>query len=353
MNRDVDFIFQLSSTVEEKKKVLDTDKKRISEELTWEDHPLIGRELEARIKKVSEREAKRLIRSYGPWKKTTFVERRYKTPSGILRERQFENGDMEFIRKMVIKRVKMYNEWITWVLSKEEPIRSSDMDSKSTINSYKERLSKIVDNILRLDITKNIDEAVWSIEVEVLDTNAKDKIMDYVKNLIHFLKGKVKRVTSEMVWESFSKSWGDFSSVSRRYQKPVTITNGDLYTLRSNKYKMTPKIDGERRFACALNGKIYTIDLRGTIELFSSTKMTHPGKISVLDCELSNGELFAFDIIVAHGKYVGDIKPLSKRYSMMNMFSCCIRIKPFFDVPEDWSLIPSMKRQWKDDYKLD
>ena len=353
MNRDVDFIFQLSSTIEEKKKILDTDKKRISEELIWEDHPLTGRELEARVKKVSEREAKKLIQNYGPWEKTTFSERRYKTSQGTLRERQFGNGEMEFIRKMIIKRVKLYNEWITWALSKEEPIRSSEMDSKFVVSSHKERLSKTVRDVLRLDVTKDINEGVWSVEVEVLDASAKDEIKEYVKNLICFLKGKIRRTTSEMIWNLFSTPWEDFSFTKRRYQKPVTITNGDLNTLKNRRYKMTPKIDGERRFVCILNGEVYTIDLRGAVELFSSSKITHPGKISILDCELSNGELFAFDIIVAFGVYVGSIKYLSKRYSRMNEFSCYVRIKPLFDVPKDWSLIPSMFHQWKDNYKVD
>jgi ribosomal protein S10 len=331
MDKGVELLFQLS----------DTAFMAASTKIKgWEDLALSGKELEARIKRVSPVEARKILEERSPWNESQFKERRYKSSgsaSGVIRERTGESETV-VVNKSTIRKVKDYDGWVTWVLSTEHGARASTLDSKSTTETYKRRWSQTVDGIMIVDVTHNIEEDIWAVEVEVLDTSEREKIVKYVKELVLAMKGPIRRTTSEIVFKLFSEPRGNFSFTERKYQKPVTITNKDLRLLDKEKYLMTPKIDGERRFVCSLNGNVYTIDLRGTVRHFSSgpCKEGQYGKFDIFDSELAGGKLYIFDSITAEATPGVDVVT-----------------KPFIRVPKDWTLIPKKFEEWKREYKVD
>jgi hypothetical protein len=296
-------------------------------------------EVEARIKGpiVRHDTVRRLLKTYDMHEGTIYQELRTKTNSGSqsVTYRCIDQGDI--VCKSKIQSFKLYNQWLSIVLSVEKDVGSRDMlVEKHFIETTKTRYSKkLYSDTLQLDITHIHDEDIFQVEIEVLEY--VDKFQECIHDIIAILLDSpmhIPRKKFDVVCDIVD-SYDDTPFCMRRgkYQKPVTMIDKHIRTVLGKNMYMTPKLDGVRRFIIAFNGMIYTMDPEYMhVRLLSNTSPYQDPSPTILDAELCNNVYYIFDICVVEGKYIGNKRLLSrlKHVETWNEYisksiNCCVK----------------------------
>ena len=208
----------------------------------------------------------------------------------------------------------------------------------------------------------------YRVEVEVCDSSSFDpeSTLHVVKRVCSVLQGS-KEFVGYYDWFAvvhITKTWfGQLCIDSGSYQKPHTMTMSYLLDLANvEKWTVTPKVDGERRFIVGLHDKVFSVGLLKDVRL--EGHIPDNEGIFILDCEcIHDGKMYyIFDAVVNKGEYLGERESLQNRLeiaerlldSMSDDLRARVSIKkyhPFGSFDKLCDLYDEFKKS--DKYKID
>lgn len=329
-------------------------------------------EVEARIKGpiVRRDTVRRLMMKYNMHNGTTYKEMRTKTNSGSqsVVYRCIDEGDI--VCKSKIQSYKLYNQWMSIVMSVEKDVGNRDMlVEKHFIETTKTRYSKkLYDDTLQLDITYIHDDDIYQVEIEVLYYHSQLQFRRCVDEVIAILTDSPMTISRKRYDVACEIVGGDgyyldtpFSIYCGKYQKPVTLTNRRIQSVLDRNIYMTPKLDGVRRFIIAFNGMVYDMDPEHMhVRLLSDMSTYHDPLPVILDTELMSDTYYIFDACVVKGVYVGDENLLlrleyAKEWSdcMQDCIQCCVKEYKMVDVSNPIVNIGTFYKICLEKYRVD
>ena len=277
-------------------------------------------EIEARIRKqlVSKESQQLLINNFGvEWATEVYTERRRISKSN--RRCAYRQRNNLTICKSSIAREDINDAWCALHVSVETPTPSmSGVLTGVTPVAVTRQRAKLEDHYI--DIVYDEGQG-YRVEVEVCDSSNFDpeSALRIVKRVCAVLQGSKEFVGYYdwlMVAHITRMSFGPFCIDSGHYQKPRTMTMTSLLELAdTDKWTVTPKVDGERRFVVGINEKVFSVGLLSDVRLEGA--ISDNEGIFVLDCEYTreaNNEVYyVFDAVVKNGEYLGREESLQER----------------------------------------
>jgi hypothetical protein len=275
-------------------------------------------EIEARIRKqlVSKESQQLLINNLGvEWITEVYTEKRRISKSN--RKCVYRQRNKLTICKSSIAREDINDVWCALHVSVETPTpsMSSVLTGVSPISVTRQRAE--LENHY-IDIVYDEGQG-YRIEVEVCNSSNFDpeSALRVIRRVCAVLQGS-KEFIGYYDWFTVvhitRMSFGPFCIDSGYYQKPQTMTMTSLLELaNAEKWTVTPKVDGERRFIVGLDEKVFSVGLLKEVRLEGGV-LNNEG-IFVLDCEYTTETdmYYVFDAVVKNGKYLGEKEPLHSR----------------------------------------
>lgn len=286
-------------------------------------------EIEARIRKqlVSKESQLLLINNLGvEWDTEVYTERRRISKSN--RRCAYRQRNNLTICKSSIGREDINDVWCALHVSVEMPTpsMSSVLTGVVPITVIRQR-AKLENHYI--DVVYDEGQG-HRVEVEVCNSDNFDpeSTLRIIKRVCAVLQ-ESKEFVSYYDWFTVvhitKMSFGPFCIDSGNYQKPRTMTMAFLLDLaNTERWLVTPKVDGERRFVVGIDERVYSVGLLGNVR-FEGTISDNEG-IFVLDCEYthvanpvgraqgnSNEAYYVFDAVVKNGEYLGQRESLQNR----------------------------------------
>ena len=268
-------------------------------------------EIEARIRGpiVSSTSIDRLLNSnLCTWKTQEYQERQNISKSNrkcTYRHRDY-GVEHSVICKSSIATVDFPDAWCTVHVSTEINIPSMQR-ALFHIASNKVTRFKGKVNDCWVDISYD-EERGWRIEVE-------SRFYQTILNTVMLVCGKLQdssvpigRLDWTVLTHLANTRFATFCIAAGAYQKPKTMVVQDVWQVwgdKSDQWRVTPKLDGERRFVLILDDKAFSIDLVGNIRFVCDNKFEI--STAILDCEYLDNTYHVIDVVVYKGKYVGDM----------------------------------------------
>lgn len=296
-------------------------------------------EIEARIRRqlVDDNSQRMLIDNLGvEWTTVSYTEKRKISKSN--RKSAYRQRNNTTICKSSIAREDANDTWCALHVSVEVPTPS---------------MSGMLINVAPVSVTRqraevgghyvdviHDDVQGYRVEVEVCDPENFDieRTLCVVKRVCAALQGS-REFVGYYDWFTIvhitRRSFGQLCIDKGRYQKPQTMTWKNLLDMANvDVWKVTPKIDGERRFIIILSERVFSVGLLKDVRL--EGKMPDNKQIHILDCEYAKGDFHVFDAIVTNGEYIGDDESLDDRLeTAKNIISVLeltakINVKPYY-----------------------
>ena len=295
-------------------------------------------EIEARIRKqlVSKESQLLLINNLGvEWDTEVYTEKRRISKSN--RRCAYRQRNSLTICKSSIAREDINDVWCALHVSVETPTpsMSSVLTGVVPITVTRQR-AKLKGHYI--DVVYDEGQG-YRVEVEVCDSKNFDpeSVLHVIKRVCAVLQGS-KEFVGYYDWFTVvhitRMSFGPFCIDSGNYQKPRTMTMTSLLELaNADKWLVTPKVDGERRFVVGIDERVYSVGLLNDVR-FEGAISDNEG-IFVLDCEYAHdtnpsggaplragtrakegksSEVYhVFDAIVKNGEYLGQRESLQDR----------------------------------------
>ena len=277
-------------------------------------------EIEARIRKqlVNKESQLLLTNNLGvEWATEAYTERRRISKSN--RKCVYRQRDNLTICKSSIAREDINDVWCALHVSVETPTPS--------MSSVLTGVSPIIVTRQRAKLENHYIDVVYDegqgyrVEVEVCNSGDFDpeSALRVMKRVCAVLQGS-REFVGYYDWFTVvhitRMSFGPFCIDSGNYQKPRTMTMTSLLWLaNAERWLVTPKVDGERRFVVGIDEKVFSVGLLSDIKLEGAMPCNEG--IFVLDCEYTydtNSEIYyVFDAVVRNGEYLGQRESLQDR----------------------------------------
>ena len=304
-------------------------------------------EIEARIRKqlVSKESQLLLINNLGTeWSTEVYTEKRRISKSN--RRCAYRQRNSLTICKSSIAREDINDIWCALHVSVETPTPSMSSVLTSVVPiTVTRRRAKLENHYI--DVVYDEGQG-HRVEVEVCDSANfhPECTLHVIKRVCAVLQGS-KEFVGYYDWFTVvhitRMSFGPFCIDSGNYQKPRTMTMTSLLELaNAEKWLVTPKVDGERRFVVGINEKVFSVGLLSDVKLEGAI-LDNEG-IFVLDCEYthvanlvggaqgnSNEAYYVFDAVVKNGEYLGQRESLQDRLEiareLLDSMSCNLRAR--------------------------
>ncbi len=332
-------------------------------------------EVEARIRRqlVSRHSALQLIFLHGPnWHVSQYLEKKKISKNNRKCTYRSRIGPNEHICKSFIAREDANDMWCTIHVSVETPMPSMQrsLDGVPSVEVVRHRT--VVDNHY-VDVIDGRDE--MRVEVEACDARmfSLEAMLGVVKYVCTLLQGN-KEFLGYYDWKTVmhvsGTLFGPFCIDKKHYQKPRTLTIDVLGNIARNMshWAVTPKVDGVRRFVVIANAEVYSLGTAKEVAHLKITPLTDgedctgmngSNAVTILDCELANNILYAFDIPVHDGVYCGN-RSFDERTHIMDRVvdelagsGIDILVKPY----ETFSSFDKLKRLYEqfsdDEFEID
>ena len=286
-------------------------------------------EIEARIRKqlINKESQLLLINNLGvKWATEVYTERRRISKSN--RKCVYRQRNNLTICKSSIVREDINDVWCTLHVSVETPTpsMSSVLTGVAPVTVTRQR-AKLENHYI--DIVYDEGQG-HRVEVEVCDSSNFDpeSALRVIKRVCAVLQGS-REFVGYYDWFTVvhitRMSFGPFCIDSGNYQKPRTMTMTSLLELaNADKWTVTPKVDGERRFIVGIDEKVFSVGLLNDVRLEGAISGNEG--IFVLDCEYthetnpvggaqgkSSKVHYVFDAVVKNGEYLGRKESLQDR----------------------------------------
>ena len=278
-------------------------------------------EIEARIRKqlVSKESQLLLINNLGvEWAEEVYTERRRISKSN--RKCVYRQRNNLTICKSSIAREDINDAWCALHVSVETPTPSMSSVLTGVVPIQVVRHRAKLENHY-IDVAYDEGQG-YRVEVEVCDSGSFDpkSTLHVVRRVCSVLQGS-KEFVGYYDWFTVvhitKTSFGPLCIDSGNYQKPQTMTIKPFFELANvEKWTVTPKVDGERRFLVGLHEKVFSIGLLKDVRLEGLI----PGNegIFILDCECTDSNksseiYYIFDAVVERGEYLGKKESLQNR----------------------------------------
>ena len=274
-------------------------------------------EIEARIRKqlVSKESQQLLINNLGvEWTTEVYTERR--RISKYNRKCAYRQRNNLTICKSSIAREDVNDAWCALHVSVETPTPSMSgvLAGVAPVSVTRHR-AKIENHYI--DVVYDKGQG-YRVEVEVCDSGNFDpeSTLHVVKRVCSVLQGS-KEFVGYYDWFTVAHitktRFGQFCIDSGHYQKPQTMTMSSLPELANvERWIVTPKVDGERRFIMGLHDRVFSVGLLKDVRL--EGRIPNNEGVFILDCEYTRNEIYyVFDAVVEKGEYLGREKSLQDR----------------------------------------
>ena len=284
-------------------------------------------EVEARIRRqlVSRHSALQLIACHGPnWQVLRYSEKKKISKNNRKCTYRSRIGPNEHICKSSIAKEDVMDMWCTVHVSVETPMPSMQRSLNAVPSVDVVRHRTVIDNhyVDVIDGTsKFLDE--MRVEVEACDAStfsleAMLKVVKYVCTLLQGNKEFLGYYDCKTVMHVSGTSFGPFCIDRKHYQKPRTLTIDVLGSIAKDtaQWAVTPKVDGVRRFVVIANTEVYLLGTAKEVAHIGDG-MSGSNAVTILDCELANDILYAFDVPVHNDAYCGN-RPFDERTHMMD-----------------------------------
>lgn len=318
-------------------------------------------EIEARIRRqlIDENSQLLLINNLGAeWTTISYTERRRISRSN--RKSAYRQRNNITICKSSIAREDVNDAWCAFHVSVEVSTPSmSGMLTNVAPVSVTRRRAKVDDHYV--DVIYD-DAQEYRVEVEVCNPENFDpeRTLSVVKRVCAALQGS-REFVGYYDWFTIvhiaKQSFGQLCIDKGNYQKPQTMMWKTLLEMASvNIWKVTPKVDGERRFIIILDERVFSIGLLKDVRL--EGRMQNNEHIHILDSEYADGNFYVFDAIVVNGEYTGEQESLQDRLdTARNIIGIAelfakINVKPYFDF-DCFESLCNLYETFKANYDID
>lgn len=274
-------------------------------------------EIEARIRRqlINKYTVKGLIDNIGvQWDITQYSEKRKISKHN--RKCTYRQRNQHTICKSSIIKADINDIWCTVHVS----IETNVPYMLSTLNL----VTPILVTRYRTVINDHYIDIIYSdqddIRVEVEVCNSQDFVPSALLNVVEYvctlLQGNnillssgmtkfVKYYDWKMMVHVANAVFGPFCIEKKQYQKPSTLTINVLLNIADNmdKWAVTPKVDGIRKFLICANGKVFSIGMIKDVAYEGESQLLD---ITIIDCESVNQTFYIFDVPVYKGVYCGN-----------------------------------------------
>jgi len=227
--------------------------------------------------------------------------------------------------KTQIKKIRLYDHWVSLVLSIEQKIYRSDIINSSLKKTRKKkRISFFLDERrARLDLTICKEDDTYQAEIEILDMEwiPVESIEEISKKILDsplMIKRSMYECVDSIASNRYYIGEKYFCISERRYQTPKTLMIKQYHLLYYSDHFVTAKIDGQRRFLVIFNGRVFSVDSLCQIRKEDIIISYDKSSCCILDCEYKEGIYYVIDVVILEGRYIGnETSPIDRIHNFM------------------------------------